>query len=101
MTRVTEYDAETAVILEEIGARLAAARHALKLSRPKAADLTGVHEAVLGSYERADRSIPAVVLVRIARAYGMDPRDLVGDPTPQDAMAALGVVRAALTRRAS
>jgi transcriptional regulator with XRE-family HTH domain len=58
-------------VSEYIGGRLKAARHVKGWTQGEAAHHAGMHQARLGTYERGERTIPAVVAWRLANLYGV------------------------------
>ncbi len=55
-------------------------RHARKLSQEELADRAGLSARYLGSIERAKVSASVTVLGRLARAFRVDPCDLIRGP---------------------
>lgn len=63
----------------EIGRRIRARRKALRVSLAEVETMTGgeFRASVLGAYERGERDIRAVRLVRLAEVYGCAPVDML------------------------
>jgi len=58
-------------------ANLRAARQAKKLSQEALAERAGLHRTYVGSVERAERNISIDNMERLARALGVELRDLL------------------------
>lgn len=56
--------------LREVGGRLTVARTVRRWSLVKAASMSGVHERVIGTYERGERAMSLPKLAMLAAAYG-------------------------------
>ena len=63
--------------LREFGARVRAFRKELGLSQERLAHDAGIHPTYLSSVERGERNVALINLLRLARALGVDPADLV------------------------
>ena len=61
----------------ELGARLAAARHAAGLSQRQVADKLGVHQPSIVVIENGRRTVTALELAAMARLYRVSTDDLL------------------------
>jgi transcriptional regulator with XRE-family HTH domain len=59
-------------------------RHARRLSQEELADRAGLSARYLGSIERAAVSASVTVLGRLARAFRVDPCELIRSPSAPD-----------------
>lgn len=64
-------------LLREFGDRVRARRLDAGLSQEALAEQAGLHRTYVGSIERGERNVALVNIVRLARALGVDPADLV------------------------
>lgn len=62
--------------LKLFGQRIRAIRESLGLSQDRLAAKAGLHRTYLGGVERGERNIGILNVFKIARALGVDPRDL-------------------------
>jgi transcriptional regulator with XRE-family HTH domain len=68
-----------------LGAKLLAARKAKGLTQAEVDELAGVDRTNLSQYESDSKTPTLVVLVKLAKAYGVTVDDLLpGDPLPDD-----------------
>ena len=65
--------------LQRFGARLRAERKRVGISQEELAERSGVHRTYIGGVERGERNIGLLNLVRIARALGVHPTQLLVD----------------------
>ena len=63
----------------QLGARLAAARHAAGLSQRQVAAALGIHQPSIVVIENGKRAITALELGQMARMYGISADDLLAD----------------------
>lgn len=63
----------------QFGKELARLRRANNLSQEKLAELAGLHRTYVGSVERGERNIAILNIIRLARALGVNPSDLLRD----------------------
>jgi transcriptional regulator with XRE-family HTH domain len=68
-------------ILERIGLNITMLREGRGLTQEKLAELAGLHRAYIGQIERAEKNIGLRNLEKIAKALGVQARDLVDDLT--------------------
>lgn len=66
---------------ESIGGRIMLARLDKEITRSHLAEHIGISKESLGRYEREERQIPAVTLLKIAAVLDCSPSDLFGDPS--------------------
>lgn len=66
----------------EFGARVRQHRTRLDLTLEQLAEEAGMHWTYIGSVERGERNISLVNIVRLARALGVGPDELVKDLRP-------------------
>jgi len=64
-------------ILEAFGNNVATRRRELGLSQEGLAERAGLHRTYVGSVERGERNPALKSIVKIARALGVDPGDLL------------------------
>ncbi|MDP9263462.1 MAG: helix-turn-helix domain-containing protein [Acidobacteriota bacterium] len=60
-----------------LGRAIRERRIALGLSQEKLAEKAGLHWTYLGSVERGERNVSLINILRIARALGVTPSDLL------------------------
>lgn len=65
-------------ILVEFGKKVRAKRLELGLSQEELADKAGVHRTYIGMIERAEKNITLENIEKIAKALGINPRELLG-----------------------
>jgi transcriptional regulator with XRE-family HTH domain len=65
--------------LQHFGSRVRAERERLGLSQEELALRADLHRTYVGSVERGERNISLLNLLRIARALGVSPADLLED----------------------
>lgn len=63
--------------LQRFGSKVRAARQGLGVSQEELADRAGMHRTYLGGVERGERNVGLLNLLRIARALGVAPSDLL------------------------
>lgn len=80
---------------EQLGKRIAQARHAASLTQQQVADGLGIPQPQYASYEVGRRRVPVSILPRLARIFKTTIDALVGD----DASAALAAPAERRTRR--
>lgn len=66
---------------EGIGGRIRRIRIDKRMSRSCVAERVGISKESLGRYEREERQISAVVLLKIAEFFDCPPNDLLGKPS--------------------
>jgi transcriptional regulator with XRE-family HTH domain len=64
-----------------VGRNLRAYRQARDLSQEAFADVLGVHRTYMGGVERGERNLTLKSLERIAERLGLDPLDLLRQPS--------------------
>jgi transcriptional regulator with XRE-family HTH domain len=65
--------------LQHFGARVRAERERLGISQEELASRADLHRTYVGGVERGERNISLLNLLRIARALGVSPADLLED----------------------
>ena len=76
MARVSgQHDADGS--LKRLGEAVRAARKALAMSQEALADASGIDRSHMGKIERGERNITFLNIVRIAKAVGCKPSDLL------------------------
>ena len=70
-------DADRRQYARELGVTIRSIRIQRGWTLKAAAKHTGIKEAALGSWERADRAVSVLQLARLARAYRCDVLDLI------------------------
>jgi len=63
--------------LKLLGGNVRKRRQGLGLSQEDLADRAGLHRTYLGGIERGERNVGLLNLVRLARALGVDPAELL------------------------
>ena len=63
--------------LKRLGEAVRAARKALAMSQEALADASGIDRSHMGKIERGERNITFLNIVRIAKAVGCQPSDLL------------------------
>lgn len=63
--------------LLQLGFRVRQARCSVGLSQEDLADRAGVHRTYIGTVERGERNVSLLNLLKLSRALGMDPCELV------------------------
>jgi transcriptional regulator with XRE-family HTH domain len=79
---------------QQLGVRLAAARHAAGLSQQQVADKLGVFQSTVAVMEKGRRDVSALELVQLAQLFGLSTDELLGvtaRPCPPIRADALGV----------
>lgn len=66
--------------LRRFGARVRQERTRLGISQEELADLAGLHRTYVGGMERGERNVGILNLIRLARALGVTPGDLLSTP---------------------
>ena len=66
--------------LKKFGERVRALREQLGLSQEALAAEAGVHRTYMGGVERGERNICLRNIIRLAKALGVHPRELFGEP---------------------
>jgi transcriptional regulator with XRE-family HTH domain len=61
----------------EFGKRVRSLRHSLGWTLEELAEEAGMHWTYIGSVERGERNLSLINIVRLARALGVGPEDLV------------------------
>lgn len=64
-------------IKKDIGFRIREVRHEKGLSQEKLAALADLHRAYIGQVERGEKNIGVINLEKIAKALGVDTRELL------------------------
>ena len=57
-------------------------RHALRLSQENLADRASIHRTYIGGIERGERNPTLTMIVRLARALGVPPAELLATERP-------------------
>lgn len=65
--------------LQRFGNRVRVERERLGVSQEELADRAGMHRTYLGGVERGERNVGLLNVIRIARALGVEPADLLKD----------------------
>lgn len=68
--------------LQWFGARVRAERGRIGISQEELADRAGLHRTYLGGVERGERNIGLLNVIRIARALGITPAEILRDIEP-------------------
>jgi transcriptional regulator with XRE-family HTH domain len=63
-------------INEQVGFNIRAIREARGLSQEELGDLAGLHRAYIGQIERGEKNIGLKNLEKIAKALGVNPREI-------------------------
>lgn len=71
-------------ILERIGLNITLIRERRGLTQEKLAELAGLHRAYIGQIERGEKNLGLRNLEKIAKALGVQARDLVDTPVCND-----------------
>jgi transcriptional regulator with XRE-family HTH domain len=66
--------------LKKFGERVRALREQLGLSQEALAAEAGIHRTYMGGVERGERNICLRNIIRLAKALGVHPRELFGEP---------------------
>ena len=67
-------------IIKRIGLNITIVREKRGLTQEKLAELAGLHRAYIGQIERGEKNIGLRNLEKIARALGVEARDLIDAP---------------------
>ncbi len=63
--------------LQAFGSRVRDRRHAAGLSQEDLADRAGIHRTYLSSVERGERNVALLNILKLSKALGVDPADLL------------------------
>jgi len=74
---------EIVISKEEIGQRLRAIRQSHELTQAELADILGVRHTHISGIERGVRGVTVQQLVKLCRAMGVSPADVLGDDRPK------------------
>jgi len=66
-------------VLRQLGARLRTLRYKVEISQEELAARAGLHRTYVGGVERGERNVSAVNLVRLAKALGVFPSEMLVD----------------------
>lgn len=76
-------------LARRLGERVRGLRKARGLTLKEVASLSGLTLSRLGYVETGERELTVGALVRLARALGVGVNDLVGEPSPNDAVTSI------------
>lgn len=76
-------------VVEGLADKLASARKAAGLSQVQASEATGIKQTNISVFERGKKTPTLATLIKLAKAYGVDPCDLIPkeEPKPEPAPA--------------
>lgn len=66
--------------LKKFGERVRALREQLGVSQEALAAEAGIHRTYMGGVERGERNLCLRNIIRLAKALGVHPRELFGEP---------------------